>query len=792
MATLRYKKTDNTIKEVPIISNIYTEYVINNADNGSVEFTLTPTEYSNSQGKGMYSGVRANVSLLDYIPTISMTSNLKEILFSSQDWRNVYTNKFPLGLKIVLPNEIWLNKTTDYIAPPNKTTITNVNDIITIPKGYYSDNFNISIAAAEKSNIISNNLIYNTSILGVQGINNHNINTTLAIITNPTASNKSGASNNQILENYRAYVNGTLIEGSMPNQGYFNTKTLTPNNSILPTGYYTGGGTGLTANGRINIATGAVTITQNNKTYSLNELTSGDYYPDSINVQVPMIGIDVSEGTSQSSLDATKILSGYKVYGSGSTGGNNYILGTMQNRGSLSSITLSPSNVNSNSTSWESGFYSGGKPQVSVMSTKLQISVNGTYVPSTWGTSSQHNKFPLEIEVTVPSSGIDTTVTEPDEPAGAEHIYFGKKAFVNGSSVTGSMPVHNINYTSLTNIQTLTSQGSSYTIPAGYHNGYEKITASLTSSGNLNYTFSNTASKNYNSGYYSGGTISIDTTNLSAGNIKNNVTILGVKGTYTGESSSTLEDDMLDLYSDLYTVCGQNRSKTLATIPLIERWRNDVFFADYFYVYFAACTFSTYGIRWQLSSARYSSYLDYLASIGYDSTKQLFLDTDIPPYAFSYIDTDRTTNFGIGVILHNGLRGILPLAFYKSRAKYLYIWVTYQTSFSKPPPYFDNWIDDGALANSVFTTVDIEVNSGANLSIGHLLEYNGVTNGTVDNLNIICESGSYVNIDSSAFQNASPTYLNLRLYDPSSPNNYLNWSERPWGRSGLNITTSAI
>lgn len=41
-------------------------------------------------------------------------------------------------------------------------------------------------------------------------------------------------------------------------------------------------------------------------------------------------------------------------------------------------------------------------------------------------------------------------------------------------------------------------------------------------------------------GYHDGsGTVSVDTTNISAGNIKSGVTILGVQGSYTGESITT-------------------------------------------------------------------------------------------------------------------------------------------------------------------------------------------------------------------------------------------------------------
>ncbi|AGA58746.1 hypothetical protein Theco_2653 [Thermobacillus composti KWC4] len=55
--------------------------------------------------------------------------------------------------------------------------------------------------------------------------------------------------------------------------------------------------------------------------------------------------------------------------------------------------------------------------------------------------------------------------------------------------------------------QTLTSQGQSYTVPAGYHNGSGKVTANIT--------------------------------NLTAANIKSGVTVGGIEGTFTSDATAT-------------------------------------------------------------------------------------------------------------------------------------------------------------------------------------------------------------------------------------------------------------
>ena len=75
------------------------------------------------------------------------------------------------------------------------------------------------------------------------------------------------------------------------------------------------------------------------------------------------------------------------------------------------------------------------------------------------------DNFPTAI------SGI-TTVSEgtSDATATASQILTGQTAYVNGSKITGSMANQGAKTSSL-------NCGSSYTIPAGYHNGSGKVTA---------------------------------------------------------------------------------------------------------------------------------------------------------------------------------------------------------------------------------------------------------------------------------------------------------------------------
>ena len=92
----------------------------------------------------------------------------------------------------------------------------------------------------------------------------------------------------------------------------------------------------------------------------------------------------------------------------------------------------------------------------------------------------------------------DSTTT--DATATADEILATKTAYVNKNKITGSMPNRGA-------VTATISSLTAYTIQNGYHDG--------------------------------SGTVSVDSTNISAGNIKSGVTILGVEGTYTGESITT-------------------------------------------------------------------------------------------------------------------------------------------------------------------------------------------------------------------------------------------------------------
>lgn len=109
-----------------------------------------------------------------------------------------------------------------------------------------------------------------------------------------------------------------------------------------------------------------------------------------------------------------------------------------------------------------------------------------------------HDKSGATIEGTC-SFDSDTQ----DATAARAEILLNKTAYVRGAKITGSMP--NIGKQTSTTIST---KAGSVTIAQGYHDGSAKVSISTT-----------------------------EQNKIVAGNIKNGVTILGVTGNYTGEST---------------------------------------------------------------------------------------------------------------------------------------------------------------------------------------------------------------------------------------------------------------
>ena len=123
--------------------------------------------------------------------------------------------------------------------------------------------------------------------------------------------------------------------------------------------------------------------------------------------------------------------------------------------------------------------------------------------------------------------------TSADATAG--YILTGYNAWVNGSNVSGSM----VNQGNVS--QSLAANGS-YTIPAGWHAGAGVVNQSLTTQGAVNVT-PGTANKTACAAnrWTTGSIIILGSSSLVASNIRNGVTIFGVRGTFRGWVDNTYD-----------------------------------------------------------------------------------------------------------------------------------------------------------------------------------------------------------------------------------------------------------
>lgn len=118
----------------------------------------------------------------------------------------------------------------------------------------------------------------------------------------------------------------------------------------------------------------------------------------------------------------------------------------------------------------------------------------------------QDNYYYVKLSASSSSSGGSTSTgtNTSDATATAANILSGKTAYISSGKTTGTMT----NNGAVTG--TISTKTGTYTIPSGYHSGSGKVSISST-----------------------------EQNKIIASNIKSGISILGVTGTYTGDSSSS-------------------------------------------------------------------------------------------------------------------------------------------------------------------------------------------------------------------------------------------------------------
>lgn len=287
---------------------------------------------------------------------------------------------------------------------------------VTIPAGYTSGG-SVSISSTEQAKIISDNIKSGVSILGVSG----------SSTVVDTAISTGAASGVHIIEGKSAYVNGELVEGEIETLMPVTTSISTKAQAVsIPAGYYD--------------MKGSVTISSTEQAKIISGNIKSGVTILGVSGSSKVVDTTVSEGDTPT---AANILTGKKAYVNGSL-----VTGTMANNGATGG-TIS---AKAGTVTIPAGYTSGGS--VSISSTEQAKIISGNI---------KSGVTILGVEGS--SSVVDTTVSEADTPTAA-NILSGKKAYVNGSLVTGTMA--NNGSTSAT-MDGLTV--TSVTIPAGYTSG---------------------------------------------------------------------------------------------------------------------------------------------------------------------------------------------------------------------------------------------------------------------------------------------------------------------------------
>ena len=324
--------------------------------------------------------------------------------------------------------------------------------------------------------MVSSNIKSGVTIFGVSG--------TESVVETSDAT----ATAANILEETTAYVDGELVEGSMVNNGAV-THSLGINGSYtIPAGYHSGAGK----------------VTQ-----SITTKAAATYTPGTTNQTISsglyLSGAQTIKG--DSNLVSGNIKAGVSIFG---VEGNANVVDTSAGTATAAQILYNAvayvDGVKLTGTMANNGAVSGS------------VNCGGSYtIPAGYHNGSG--------KVTGNSLASQTSAT-----ATAANILKDKTAWVGGTKLTGTM-------TNNGSVSATLAANGSYTIPAGYHDGTGKVTQSLTTKAATTIT-PGTTDQSVAAGTYLSGALTVSgDADLTTANVKYNVDIFGVTGTYTSDGT---------------------------------------------------------------------------------------------------------------------------------------------------------------------------------------------------------------------------------------------------------------
>lgn len=324
-------------------------------------------------------------------------------------------------------------------------------DTYTIPKGYHNGSGTVSgVAGGGHYNLQSKsitptksqqNVTPDSGYYGLSDVTVAAIPAAYQDVTSVTAVAGDVLANKIIVT-----ADGTVTTGTMPNNGAVSQKLDTATTSYaVPAGYHNGSGT-------VSITTETKSATPSKKQQTVTPTEGSVLSSVTVNA-IPAEYADTSDATAT----AAQILTGQTAYVDGEK-----VTGTMPNNSPAATVL----DTETSSYTIPAGYHNGtGSVSVSLE----KKSATPTKAQQTVEPSEGKVLSSVTVEA-IPSQFVDTSTGT----AAAGDILTGKIAFVNGASVTGSMP--NNGATSLT-IDGM--QETSVAVPAGYTTGG---TVSLTDS----------------------------------------------------------------------------------------------------------------------------------------------------------------------------------------------------------------------------------------------------------------------------------------------------------------------